>query len=214
MDCYCISGLGADHRIFSRLDVPGVEFRPLPWLMPVPYEPIGEYADRMRAGITGERPVLLGVSFGGMMAIELARKLPGAVVIIVSSVRDCRQLPFWIKVGGRVYPHWLIPRLRRPRWRIGFLENYFLGVETEDDERLVREFRNKVDQRYLDWALHSIAYWKSMWTPAPFYHIHGGEDRIFPLRTVQATHVIPDGGHLMVYNRASEVSRVLRDILG
>ncbi|HLZ89808.1 MAG TPA: alpha/beta hydrolase [Puia sp.] len=213
MDCYCISGLGADHRIFSRLDLPGVDLRPLPWLTPVPYEPIAEYADRMRAGIDGGQPVLLGVSFGGMMAIEIARKLPGAVVIIVSSVRDHQQMPFWIKAGGRVYPHWLIPRLRRPRWRPGFLEDYFLGVETDADRQLVREFRNTVDQAYLDWSVWTIARWRNLWTPPSFYHIHGGRDRMFPLRKVQATQVIPDGGHLMIHNRAGEVSRALRDIL-
>jgi pimeloyl-ACP methyl ester carboxylesterase len=213
LDCYCISGLGADERIFSRLEVPGVELRPLPWLTPVPYEPIGEYADRMRAGIADERPILLGVSFGGMMAIEMAKELPGATVIIVSSVRDRRQLPLWIKAGGRVYPHWLIPRMRRPRWRVRSLEGYFLGVETEEDRQLAGEFQDKVDQQYLEWAIGTIARWQNEWTPPSFFHIHGGRDRMFPLRSVEPTHVVPDGGHFMVYNKAEEVSRVLRGIL-
>jgi len=167
----------------------------------------------MRARIEAERPILLGVSFGGMMAIEIAKRIPGATVIIVSSVRDHRQLPFWIKAGGRVYPHWLIPRMRRPRWRVSFLENYFLGVETDEDGRLVSEFQNKVDQQYLDWAIGTIARWSNEWTPPHFYHIHGGRDRMFPLRRVDATHLIPDGGHLMVFNRHAAVSNVLREIL-
>jgi hypothetical protein len=64
------------------------------------------------------------------------------------------------------------------------------------------------------WAIHTIARWKNEWEPRSFFHIHGGRDGIFPIRLVQPTHVIPDGGHLMVYNRADQVSRVLRDILG
>jgi hypothetical protein len=115
LDCYCISGLGADERIFSRLELPGVRLRALPWLRPVSaHEPIDGYADRMRAGIDGDQPV---------------------------------------------------------RWR-------------------------------------------NQWSPPSLYHIHGGKDRMFPILKVQPTHIVPDGGHLMVYNRAEAVGSVLRAILG
>ena len=214
MDCYCISGLGADERIFSQLDLPGIELRPLPWLVPAPSEPIGEYAGRMGIGIKGERPVLIGVSFGGMMAIEIAKKMPGARVILVSSVPDHRQIPLWIKIGGRVYPRWLNPRVRGPRGLMRFAENYFIGVESAEDSRLVREFQGKVDRRFLYWSIHAIARWRNQWSPPSLHHIHGGKDRMFPIKKAQPTHIIPDGGHLMVFNRAAEVSAALREILG
>ncbi|HVU95561.1 MAG TPA: alpha/beta hydrolase [Puia sp.] len=227
MDCYCISGLGADERILSRLELPGVRLRPLPWLMPAStHEPFDDYADRMRAGIgslwpeatdlgaAGEPTVLMGVSFGGMMAIEIAKKIPGARVILVSSVRDHLQIPFWIRIGGRVYPRWLDPRVKAPRRLMGFAEDYFIGVESAEDRRLVSDFQNKVDRQFLYWAIQTIARWQNEWAPRCCYHIHGGRDRMFPIRKVQPTHIIPDGGHLMVYNRAEAVSSVLREILG
>jgi len=213
LDIYCISGLGADERIFSRLELPGVRLLPLPWLTPVPDEPIGKYADRMRTGIAGARSILLGVSFGGMMAIEIAKKIPGATVILVSSVCDHGQIPLWIKLGGRMYPRWLNPRMRRPRQFSRFLEDHFVGVESDEDSRLVSEFQNKVDREFLYWAIHAIARWDNQWTPPALHHIHGGRDRMFPLRRVVPTHVIPDGGHLMVFNRAEAMSRVLREIM-
>jgi pimeloyl-ACP methyl ester carboxylesterase len=195
------------------LELPGTELLPLPWLTPKASEPVGEYAGRMRAGISGDRPVLIGVSFGGMMAIEIAKKLPGAIVILVSSVRDHSQLPLWIKWGGRLYPRWLNPRMRRPPAFSRFLENHFMGVESDDDGRLVKEFQNMVDRPFLFWAVHAIARWRNCWIPPVYYHIHGGADKMFPIKKVQPTHVIPDGGHLMVYNRAEAVSRMLREIL-
>lgn len=213
MDCYCISGLGADERIFSRLELPGVRFRPLPWLVPVPHEPIGEYANRLRAGISGDKPILIGVSFGGMMAIEIAKNFPEATVIIISSIRDHFQLPRWIRLGGQAYPRWLNPRMRGGRRLTSFLENYFVGVESAEDSRLVREFQNTVDRRFLYWAIHAIARWQNEWTPASLYHIHGGRDRMFPIKKVQPTHIVPDGSHLMVFNRAVAVSAALRGIL-
>ncbi|HEX3933463.1 MAG TPA: hypothetical protein VHW43_02210, partial [Puia sp.] len=97
---YCISGLGADEHIFDGLDVPGVHWSHLPWVMPEGDETIEAYAGRMKAGIGEEAPILLGVSFGGMMAIEIAKWRPAAKVIIVSSIRHRRQLPFPIKMTG------------------------------------------------------------------------------------------------------------------
>lgn len=210
---YCISGLGADERVFSRLDVPGIHLLPLPWLTPVPAEPIGDYADRMRAGISLERPVLLGVSFGGMMAIEMAKHIPGATVILLSSVCEWRQLPLWIRAGGRVYPAGLFPSIQRHKWRVPFIERHFIGVESAEDSRLVNEFQEKVDPRYMAWAINTIARWRNEWRPASLFHIHGGKDRMFPLRNVQPTHVVPDGSHLMVFNRPQAVSGILREIV-
>ena len=43
---YCISGLGADHHIFDGLDVPGVQWTHLSWLMPEGDETLAAYARR------------------------------------------------------------------------------------------------------------------------------------------------------------------------
>ena len=195
------------------MELPGVDLRPLPWLTPARFESIGAYAGRMREGIRGERPVLMGVSFGGMMAIEIAKKIPGARVILVSSIRDHHQLPLWIRWGGRIYPRWFNPRIRSPRRMMGFIENHFIGVESVEDSWLVSEFQNKVDRRFLHWSIHTIAQWRNEWTPPSLHHIHGGRDRMFPLRKVQPTHIVADGGHLMVFNRAEEMSRILRPLI-
>src|SRR6201999_1941012 len=100
MDCYCISGLGADHRIFSRLNLPGVSIHHLPWMMPEAGERIDQYASRMKMDIDHGSPVLIGVSFGGMMAIEIAKFIPAATVILISSIRCRHQRPMWMTVSG------------------------------------------------------------------------------------------------------------------
>ncbi len=154
------------------------------------------------------------------MAIEIGKLIPGSTVIIVSSIRDRRQMPFWIKASGWSYLYKLVsPRTLRGSvslfgGRAPRLENYFLGVETAEDERLCREFRAQADPNFMSWAIGRIVHWQNDWIPASFYHIHGGKDGMFPLRHVQATHIVPDGGHLMVFNRAEEVSRLLVTILG
>ena len=208
---YCISGLGADEHIFDGLAVPGAAFVHLPWLMPEGDEALGDYAGRMKRDIGEAAPILLGVSFGGMMAIEIAKLLPAATVIIISSIRHWRQLPFPIKMTAHLgLGKWTPPanlRLLAP------LQDYFLGVETKADARLVREYRGNVDPHYLQWSIRQIAGWQNEWQPASFYHIHGSKDRVFPLNLVEPTHVVEGGGHLMIHNRAAEINNMLIGIL-
>lgn len=214
-DIYCISGLGADHRIFSRLDIPGVNLLPVPWLKPERLESMGSYAARMKAGIVAENPIILGVSFGGMMALEMAKLYTSPTVIIVSSVRDYYQLPYWMRVSGKLRLNQLgLNRLRsmiRP-WRLSLPERYFMGVESGEDAALIRAFKAATDPRYLKWAVNRILNWKNEWQPAAFYHLHGSKDRIFPLRRVQPTHIVPEAGHLMIHNRAEAVSAIISGI--
>lgn len=209
---YCISGLGADHHIFDKLDLPGCRLVPLPWLTPEDDEPIESYAFRMKHGIIENNPMLLGVSFGGMMAIEVAKYVPGATVIIVSSIRDRHQLPMSIRVSGRLVNKRWAPPANLP-W-LAPLQDYFLGVENEADAQMAREYRGNIDPFYLQWAIRRIAFWKNEWHPPVFYHLHGTRDRTFPIRHVQPTHIVEGGGHLMIHNRAAEISKILTGLAG
>lgn len=208
---YCISGLGADQRIFSHLEVPNVQFRHLPWLIPTTHEPIDAYALRMKAGIEGENPVLLGLSFGGIMAIEIAKHCPGATVILLSSIPNRQSLPRWMRLCGSLRLNRLMPK--RPGKGLSRLENYFLGVETEEDAGLVKAFKEKSSPDYLHWAIDRILNWQNEYRPGKLFHVHGGRDRIFPIRNLKPTHIVPDGGHFMVNNRAAAVNALLAEIL-
>ncbi|MGK6351614.1 hypothetical protein [Parapedobacter sp. DT-150] len=48
--------------------------------------------------------------------------------------------------------------------------------------------------------------------PSNTVHIHGTADRILPFRFVKADYVIPGGSHLMVVNRAKEISDIIAGI--
>ena len=210
-EIYCISGLGADQRIFSHLKISDVRLIHLPWLIPFSDESIEAYALRMKADIYGENPVLMGVSFGGMMAVEIAKYYTSATVILVSSIGGRQSLPWWMMVCGQLGLNRLMPV--RPGKGIPWLENYYLGVETPEDAQLVNEFRGKTDPHYLKWAVDRIVNWKNEWLPGQLYHLHGSRDRMFPIRRVKATHVVPGAGHFMVNNRAEEINVILEKLL-
>jgi pimeloyl-ACP methyl ester carboxylesterase len=210
-EIYCISGLGADERIFSRLVIPGARLVHLKWLTPLENESISAYAARMLASCNSDRPLLMGVSFGGMMAVEMAKLAPAARVILISSVKSRHELPQWMKWSGRLGLYKLLPS-KPPAW-VRLFGNNFLQPETQEEIQLCKEFREQVDPVYLHWAVGQIVTWRNESEPADWVHFHGDKDRVFPSGKVHATNLIRGGGHFMVMNRARELSELLTAVL-
>lgn len=214
---YCISGLGADERVFGNLMLSGVQTRMIQWIQPLPGEPIGAYATRLAYQITDEDPVLMGLSFGGMMAIEIARLRPVQKIILISSIKNAAELPTWMKRCGQLHLDRILPdrqlssikafRALRP------IQNYFLGAKTPEEKRIANQYRDTVDPLYLKWALNHVLNWKNAHVPNNLYHIHGDQDHIFPLKKIHPTHIIPGGGHFMIMDKAAAVSAILNELL-
>ncbi|MEN9571587.1 MAG: hypothetical protein RL172_2818 [Bacteroidota bacterium] len=208
---YCISGLGADEKAFARINIPGYKLLHLTWIMPQKNEPISQYAARMAACINDEAPILMGLSFGGMMCIEIAKHKPGARLILLSSIQHRRQIPLWMRACGRLKLNQLIPI-----YSYSFLEpvqNKFIGVSTPAEKEMVRAYRKNVSIPYLRWAIHQVLNWQNNWQPPIIHHIHGDADKIFPIKNVQPDCVIKGGGHLMIMNKAVEVNQLLQQLL-
>jgi hypothetical protein len=205
---YCLSGLGADQRVFEHLVLPGCTLIPVPWLDALPHESIGHYAERMAAGIPGGRCVVMGLSFGGIMAVEIGKLLPGARLWLISTVKIRSELPFYMRFGKYLPLHKPFLYLNPHHW-MGAIENYNLSVENEEERRMVADYRNSVSNRYLRWALNAIVNWENVEPPFNAFQVHGGSDRIFPARRVHADVVVPGAGHFLVHNRAAVVSRLL-----
>ncbi|MEO5893797.1 MAG: alpha/beta hydrolase [Ferruginibacter sp.] len=208
---YCISGLAADERAFSRLKAEGYKITCLPWLKPFPNEAIKDYALRMSKPITAEKPILMGLSFGGMMSIEIAKLLPVEKVILISSVKSRKEMPRWMKAAGFLRLNKIFPmrsyRITEP------IQNRFIGVTSADDMEMVRSYRKNAPADYLDWAINEVLKWRNDWQPPNVFHVHGDADRIFPINNLTPTHVIKKGGHFMIMNKAAEVNVALNQIL-
>ena len=208
---YCISGLGADERAFERLDIKGCSLQFLNWISPTKGESLSSYAGRMLAQIGEEQPVILGLSFGGMIAIEMAKQTAVSKLILVSSVKTHTEIPKWMRFSGVLKLHKLIP-IKTNRFTEQ-ADDRRMGIETREEKNFVDAYRKKADQNYVNWAVDQIVNWKNNWLPENLYHIHGDNDRMFPLKNIQATHVIKNGSHIMILNRADEISACIEQIL-
>ena len=91
---YFMPGLAANPLIFERikLDDTLVEVHYLEWEIPKPKESLEDYAKRMALKIKEENPVLIGVSFGGIMVQEMSKHLQPKKTIIISSVKSHDEL--------------------------------------------------------------------------------------------------------------------------
>lgn len=209
---YCISGMGADERIFKNFCLKGYELKHIRWLRPHKDETIEAYAARMAAPIKEENAIILGVSFGGIMGIEIARQRHIEKLILVSSINSFTELPRWMRVAGKLKINKVVPT--RPMNFTERFANWRLGVSNEEEKEMVKEYRKSADLEYIEWAVDRVINWRNKWVPENIIHIHGDSDKIFPIKNIKADYIIKKATHFMIYNRAEEVSECICKALG
>lgn len=208
---YCISGFGADRRVFSKLNFGERKVQFLPWEIPAKGESLLEYTQRFITQIDQPDPILVGLSFGGMISIEIAKQIAIKKILLISSVKTAEEMPWYFRMAGKSRVNKIIPL--KPHSFLEPLENYNLGIKTEEEKMLVREYRQKINPQYSKWAIDQILNWHNTSKPKNVIHIHGSNDHIFPIKNIQANYVIRGGGHLMLMNRAGEVNEIIKNEL-
>lgn len=215
MTLYLIPGLGADGRLFAPLlpHLPAaVQPRVLEWLPPAaPHEPLAAYAARLAAPIApAEDCWVAGVSFGGLVALEIGRLRPRARIIQISSLSAAELLPAQFKLlrALRVAP--LAPP-QLLNWFPG-VGKWFFGIREPAMYTLLRSFMRQMKNDYLRWSLHALLHWDSREAGSAIV-IHGTRDRVFPLGRRQVDYQIAGGPHFMVYTHAEQVGAALTQIL-
>ncbi|WP_315821749.1 hypothetical protein [Paraflavitalea speifideaquila] len=111
LKAYFISGMAADERVFKYVTLPqGYEIVHLTWIAPQKDESLASYAIRMAERIhTNEPFVLVGLSFGGMLVTEIAKRYPPVKTILIASIPLSTQLPGYFRVAGALRLHKIVP---------------------------------------------------------------------------------------------------------
>lgn len=212
MKVYFISGLGADRRAFYKIRLPrGYQPVYLDWITPLTDESLPDYARRFSESINqDEEFVLVGLSFGGMLASELAKIVSPKKLIIISSLSSYKELPWYFKLAGKLGIHKIIsPSL----YKQATLMNRFMGAGNKEMKAIVYNYVNNIDPAFIRWSLNVIVHWSHTERLSDLVHIHGSNDHLLPYRYVKADYTIKNGGHLMVMNKADEVNSILQQVL-
>jgi pimeloyl-ACP methyl ester carboxylesterase len=208
---YFLSGLGANKKAFGFLDLSFCEPVFIDWLTPNKNETLPEYALRLREDIPEEHPAIVGVSFGGMLATEIAKQDPLAKVIIISSNKTAAEFPGYLRMWKHfpVYK-WIPERVVKLSGRIS---KPFVGPKGKEQRELFLQILNETDHAFTVWAVTAILNWKNTTIVKNVIHIHGNADALLPGRYVKADYIIKGGNHLMIMDKAIEISQLLKQLL-
>ncbi len=103
---FFIPGLGADKRLFHLQRKAFPQSMALDWIAPLENESLARYARRWAKRLRLQPGcILVGVSFGGMIAQEMARQVKPKAVILVGSCRSPTSIPFLLRLAGS-FPAW------------------------------------------------------------------------------------------------------------
>ncbi len=212
MKVYFICGLAADSRVFRHIHLPqGYEPVYLDWIRPEKDELLADYALRLAQNIeANERFSLIGLSMGGMIATEIAKKFNPVSTILISSIPTSEHLPKYYRVAATLRLQNLLP--------ISFIQKAavlkrFFTTETGEDKWMLKDMIRKSDPYFIRWAMNAVLGWENKEVPGHLVQIHGSKDAILPKRNTNPTHVIKSGGHLMVITRAKEINEILNEVL-
>ena len=130
------------------------------WIKPEPGETMAHYAGRLKSQITTANPILIGVSFGSMIAVEIAKILNPVCTIIISSTLFSDDLPFLYRLAGKlkfikIAPSWLIKSSNQ------LTQNFFFGTKSNSEKKLLSMIIRDTDINFLKWALGSILSWRN-----------------------------------------------------
>jgi len=205
-----LTGMKPDARVFDRLLplLPAADV--VPWIEPQHRESLRNYARRLAETVDSTGPLsVCGVSFGGIVARELALQLRAQKCVLVSSVRTHRDFPPWMRA---------VRAFAGPGFEL-VLSAVGAGAEAcprrmrQPSTTRLRKFAGQ-SGAWHRWATSAALRWHA--SPeldrVPTVQIHGEYDETFPLRYVQPD-IVFAGGHLLVMTHAHEIANVLlRDL--
>jgi len=156
-------------------------------------------------------PIIIGLSLGGMLAVEIAKKIPSATIILISSAKTKKEIPYYFRMFRHlpvyeIFPEWLVRRSSG-------IQQYFLSAESTSTKKYLNNVLKEMDLQFYRWAVHALLRWENEVIPANIIHIHGTKDNLLPYRYVTANYTVKNGGHLMIVENAEVISAYLKQIL-
>lgn len=207
MTLYLLPGVGCDARLFSRLDLGGLEVKVLEW----PAFPKGctlaQLAAQMQPQVDASRPhVLAGVSMGGMVAQELALLTQPRKVILISTWTGPQEWPLYVRLAKTMnLPKLITDASMRLTWPVKAI----LGRRDKTTDRLLFDMAVKQGGAKIRHGVQAVLRWNGANWKGAVVRVHGDGDHVIPMR-FPVEHVVPGGPHIMVLVRAAEVSAILR----
>ncbi len=200
-------------EIFERIDLPRESFvmHYLHWKAPYEKEDLKHYAKRIAEDIKEPNPVLIGVSFGGILVQEIASFIDAALVIAISTVKSRDELPPRMKIASRVKAYRFLPNnIVGKIEKVGSLTR---NVKVTQRLMLYKKYLVVGDDHYLKWGLEKVVDWDRTIPDKNVVHIHGTKDEVFPSKYIKGFIPVENGTHLMILNKYKWLNENLPKII-
>jgi hypothetical protein len=209
---YCMPGMAANSKIFEHISLPKpYVIHLLDWIDPQQNESLQSYASRLCKKITHNKPVLIGVSFGGIIVQEMSRIISCKKVVIISSVKSYKEFPIHILLGrkSKAYKYFPTQWVDKTEDFIGFV----FGPVLRKRMKLYKYYLSVRDKYYLDWALHHFFQWEREEADPDVIHIHGSLDALIPVLNLKNYISVSGGTHALILIKAPWLNQHLPELL-
>ena len=198
---YLMPGMAANSTIFENIELADdiFEIHLLDWFVPERGMTLRDYAAAMCEKINHPEPVLVGVSFGGILVQEMARLIDVRKLIIVSSVKNKHELPRRLIFARYTKIHRLLPTGLVNN--VELLAKYAFGETVTKRLELYEQYLSIRDKYYIDWSIDNLVNWPQDKSIEGIVHIHGEKDAVFPIQHIGECIRIADGTHTMILHR-------------
>ena len=210
---YLMPGMAAKPTIFSRFKLPEDQFKIywLEWKIPEDNETLEDYAKRMIKEIKHENPVLLGVSFGGILVQEMSKFMKVRKLIVVSSVKSRHELPKRMRIAKYIRAYKYIPTQLLSN--LDVLKKYAFNQAVSKRIDLYKTYLAVNDKRYLDWAIKEMLLWDQEEPIDGAIYIHGDKDAIFTQSCTGDFISVKGGTHIMVVTKYKWFNKHLPELI-
>jgi pimeloyl-ACP methyl ester carboxylesterase len=210
---YFMPGLAASPKIFEYIKLSEEQFEMyfLEWILPISKESLNSYAHRICEQIKHQNPVLIGVSFGGILVQEMATIIDVKKTIIISSVKSNQEFPQRIKIAKIIKIYKFLPY----SWVENFenFEKYAIGKTLKQRFSLYKKYLSVNKATYLSWAVKNLILWERTELDENVIHIHGTNDRVFPIQNIKNCIKIQDGTHIMILDKSKWFNENLGNLI-
>ena len=199
---YMMPGLAASSMVFENIDIKNPDYciHRLDWIQPKVNESLKSFCRRFSKKIIHKNPILLGVSFGGIIVQEIDKIINAKRVIIVSSVKTDLEFPMVFKIARDYGLNNALP--------FGMFDNAINISMKLNINKLYRRidlaerYLTERDEYYLEWSVKSLLNWRQDKFRQDIIHINGDKDKVFPINNISNCITIRGGRHEMIILRA------------
>lgn len=199
---YFIPGLAANSLIFEKINLPNdlFEVHFIEWKEPLENESLSNYSERIIQEIHHKNPILIGVSFGGIIAQEIAKKIKTEKIIIISSVKKPEEYPFLYKIAKKLKLY-IFPIETILNCIFNTYKKTVTSKNKKEKLKLYDKYLSIRSNNYLNWGIKTVLNWENKNPLNNIIHIHGTKDEIFPAKNIKNAILLPQANHALILTR-------------